>query len=295
MGNRDTWRVVVEVAAGEAETAEYAFGELCSLGSLEEDSAEPGMRRITAYFDSARFDRGRLLKMVSDYFSKFPGLAGAWIEVELEPAKDWNERWREFFRPFELARGIVVVPSWENYEGKEGERIIRIDPGMAFGTGLHETTRLCAEALIEEAPGAKSLLDVGTGSGILAILGNRLDIADIAGVEIDPEALSVAGENLKKNGCGSVELASRLSSIERRFDIVVANILLSTLIDLRTAIAERTSPGGTLILSGITLDQEAAILDAYSPQFACLRTAHRGEWSAIVLKRTAVAAQSPGV
>lgn len=295
MGNADTWRVVVEVARAEAETAEYAFGEIGALGSLEEDSTDPRRRRITAHFDSRGFERERLLDLVSDSFSAFPELAGAWIEMELEPARDWNERWREFFKPFELATGFAVVPSWEEYDAKAGEQVIHIDPGMAFGTGLHETTRLCAEVIIDVASGAESLLDVGTGSGILAILGERLGIREIAGVEIDPEAVRVARENFEKNGCDSIELAHDLCSVDKRFDVVVANILLTTLVDLRKAISERVAPGGTLILSGITRDQEAAILDAYSPGFVHARTEHRGEWSAIVLRRTAVAAPSPDV
>jgi ribosomal protein L11 methyltransferase len=294
MGNAATWRVVVEVPQAEAETAEYAFGELGALGSLEQESADPGARRIVAYFDSREFEREGLRDLVSDSFSAFPGLAGAWIEVELEPARDWNERWREFFKPFELARGFTVVPSWESYDAKPGERIIHIDPGMAFGTGLHETTRLCAETLISEAAKAESLLDVGTGSGILAILGHSLGIGRIAGVEIDPEAMRVARENFGKNGCDSVELASELDSIEGSFDCVIANILLKTLIDLKGAIADRVAPGGTLILSGITREQEVDIIDAYSPKLVHARTEHRGEWSAVVMRR-AVAAPSPDV
>jgi ribosomal protein L11 methyltransferase len=291
MRSADTWKVVVEVASSEAEMAEYAFGELGSLGSLEEDTADPGRSRITAFFDSEGFDRERLRDLVSDSFSKIPGLADAWIEVDLEPARDWNERWRKFFKPFHLAAGIVVVPSWENYDAKDGETIVHIDPGTAFGTGLHETTRLCTEALIEESIGAASLLDIGTGSGILAIVGKRLGIGEIVGMDIDPEAIRVASENFKKNGCASIELAQDLDSVDRRFDLVIANILLTTLIDLSEAIASRVAPGGTLILSGITHDQETDILYAYSH----IRTERRGEWSAIIMRRTAVAAPSPEV
>ena len=285
----------MEVAGDEAEMAEFAFGELGSLGSIEEDAADPGRKRITAFFASSGFDRERLRDLVSDYFSKVPGLADAWIEVDLEPARDWNERWHRFFKPFHIAADFVVVPSWEKYEAKEGEAIIHIDPGTAFGTGLHETTRLCAEALIEESAQAASLLDIGTGSGILAIVGKRLGIGEIVGVEIDPEALCVAEENLRKNGCGSIALTQSLESVDRKFDSVVANILLSTLIDLSETIAERVAPGGTLILSGIMHDQEAEILDEYLPKFAHMRTERRGEWSAIILRRTAVAAPSPDV
>ncbi len=289
MRNPDTFKVAAEVASEEAQTAGCLLVEMGALGAQEEDDPASGMTRVTAYFDSARHDRKALRDEVASAFLGFPRLRGAWIEVELEPARDWNERWREFFKPFVLAEGFVVVPSWERYEARPGEAVIHIDPGMAFGTGLHETTRMCARAMIDsvrargEPP--RSLLDVGTGSGILAIIAARLGIARIAGVDDDPDALAIARENLSKNGLNGVELMDDVEKARGPFDIVVANILLATLAELRPAIEGLVAPSGTLILSGITRDQEDEAIGLYSRCLVHLRTERAGEWSAIVMWR----------
>lgn len=289
MRNPDTWKVAAEVDAREAETAEYLLGELGAIGSQEEDTSTAEIKRITAYFERGDNDRLSLRDSTMEAFSRFPGLAGAWIEVELEPAKDWNEGWRDFFKPFVLAPGFVVVPSWERYEPGPGETIIHLDPGMAFGTGLHETTRLCANALVDLASpctdSARSLMDVGTGSGILAVLAAKLGVGRIAGVENEPRALEVARDNLEENSCPDIALYSDIDRVPGEYDIVVANILLMTLLELREQIAGRVAPGGRLILSGITRDQEGDILTAYSGELVHASTEHAGEWSAIVLWR----------
>lgn len=287
MRDADIWKVITEVDTSEAETAEYIFGELGALGSQEEEATRPSVARITAYFDSRKFARDQLRDLVAASFSRFPGLAGAWLEVDLEPTQDWNAEWHKFFKPFAIAENIIVVPSWENYSPKPDETLIHIDPGTAFGTGLHETTRLCAEALLKwtssRARESLSLMDLGTGSGILAIMARKLGIGKVVGVDNDPLALDVARRNLEKNGCTEIELHDDIASTEGQYDIVVANILLSTLVELEPLIADRVARDGIAILSGIMLDQEEEIGAAYADRFALLDTARRGEWAALTL------------
>lgn len=290
MRNPDTWKITVEVDRADADTAAFVLSELGSMGSAEEQTDSDATVRIHAYFDKDRYDPHALRDDAVNAFSAFPSLANAWIEVELEPARDWNERWMELFKPFAIAKGFVIVPSWERYEPRSGERIMHLDPGMAFGTGLHETTRVCANALLEHLPKMKdtlSVLDVGTGSGILAIMARMLGAGRIAAVDNDPDAVAVARENFEKNGCEGILTDEDLASIPGQFDVVIANILLPTLLFLEELIAARTKAGGVLILSGITYEQEGEILESYAKHFVLLSTERLGEWSALVLRRKA--------
>ncbi|MFA4874453.1 MAG: 50S ribosomal protein L11 methyltransferase [bacterium] len=284
MTEKNTW-LELRIAA-DASAMDEASGVLYELdcnGIVEEPDC------LKAYFDGERHDKRALLEAVRTAFEAIPALRKAGIEIKSEPAGDWSKKWKQYFKPFEIAPHVIVAPSWEHYSPKGDESLIELDPGMAFGTGLHPTTRLCAELLarvtLDVDSAQCSLLDMGTGSGILAILGRKLGIKRIAATDVDPDALRVARENLSKNGCADVELASDFCDIEGRFHIVVANILLSTLLELKSEIAEKTVPGGFLILSGITHDQEAEIAAAYSESFADAVIYRDGEWSAFTCMR----------
>ncbi|MFH1830937.1 MAG: 50S ribosomal protein L11 methyltransferase [Pseudomonadota bacterium] len=286
---KNTYRAVIEVDSQALEIATYALFELGSLGSIEEDCETKGKIRLIAFFNSNQYKKPELRDIICASFTRFPELSNACVEVALEPAKDWNAKWREHFKPFPIAKGVVVVPSWEKYVKKPDEVVISLDPGMAFGTGLHETTRLCAQALlsaINYRPTTHlSLLDVGTGSGILSIIANKLNIQNLIAVDNDPDALRIARKNLEINGCSGTTILDNLNEVSGNFDIVIANILLSTLIALKGALTTRVAQGGILILSGITLDQEQEIFDAYSDAFDIVDTQRKGEWSCIQMEK----------
>ncbi len=289
MGNSDTYRAVIKVNSQAVETAIYALDELGSLGAIEESTGDECLIRLTAFFSADKFKKSELRDLILDSFAHFSELGGACVEISIEPASDWNAKWREHFKPFALAEGVVIAPSWEKYEKKSDEIVIQLDPGMAFGTGLHETTRLCAEGLlgaISYRPLAHlSLLDVGTGSGILSILASKLGVKNITSVDNDPDALKIARKNMETNGCLSIRLLDQLDEVDGEFEIVVANILLTTLVDMRGALTSHVPPGGLLLVSGITLDQEQVISDAYSAAFDKVDTQRKGEWSCLSFLR----------
>ena len=151
----------------------------------------------------------------------------AGIECEGMNEEDWAESWKQYYKPVHLGK-VTVVPAWEEYTAAEGEVIIRMDPGMAFGTGTHETTRLVMEMLSEEIAGGERLLDVGTGSGILALCAAKLGAGACYAYDIDPVAVRVAKENVEKDGATNVfcGIADLLSGVDRTepYDFVVANI-----------------------------------------------------------------------
>jgi ribosomal protein L11 methyltransferase len=168
--------------------------------------------------------------------------------------EDWAVSWRDFFGVVDYGGRIVVVPTWVEHEPEPGQLVVRLDPGQAFGTGHHETTRLCLAALEDAvAPGA-AVLDVGTGSGILAIAAVLLGAGSVAAVDIDPLAVGVAAENCEANGAsGRVQLSQGVIDHTHtgRYDIVVANISTNADIELAPAFAIVTRPGGALIVSGL--------------------------------------------
>jgi ribosomal protein L11 methyltransferase len=202
------------------------------------------------------------------------------------PDEDWLEKWKADFKPLRVGRHLVVAPTWENVIRGPEDRIIWIDPGQAFGTGHHETTRLCLEWLEEWAEGyrdhgPKSLLDVGTGSGILAIAGALVGFDRILAVDNDPEALRVAGENCTLNGVTNriVLQPGTVAAIKSRFDVVVANIQALPLMNMAQSLIERLNDSARLVLSGILLEQKEAVQSAFEREGLKLCTVKdAGEW-----------------
>lgn len=211
-----------------------------------------GQARLIAYCSPEIVDA-----KVQDVVS---GLVGHPVEFtsELIPEKDWNEVWMSHFAPIEVSPRLWVCPSWRLGEAPEEAKVLVLDPGMAFGTGTHATTALCMVALDEilvNKPGLE-VLDVGTGSGILAIAAKLLGAGRTVGTDNDPVAVQVARENVELNKV-DVELSTRdVAAIPGRFPLVVANIMANVLEDLSIALVDKIAPGGEILLSGI-LDFQA--------------------------------------
>jgi ribosomal protein L11 methyltransferase len=176
--------------------------------------------------------------------------------------QDWVRATQAQFGPIRIADDFHVVPTWS--EAPSGGRTIRLDPGLAFGTGSHPTTRLCLEWLHATLQGGETVLDYGCGSGILAIAAARLGAADVVGTDVDPQALEASARNALANGVTARFVApDALPSMQA--DVVVANILANPLVLLAPAIAARVRPGGRLALSGILETQAADVIEAYAP------------------------------
>lgn len=204
-------------------------------------------------------------------------------------SEDWSNSWKVNFKPLRVGRRLLIVPSWEEIAPADDDCVLRIDPGMAFGTGGHETTRLCLELLediLNDMPTmtVPSLLDLGTGSGILAMAAVKLGAGRVWAVDIDPLAVEVAAENMAIN-----ELSDQircdttpLEAINEKFDILLANILAEELVRLSPALIKRLETGGSLVLSGILAEKEALVREGFAPYgLEYLETRHSGEWIAI--------------
>jgi ribosomal protein L11 methyltransferase len=207
---------------------------------------------------------------------------------------DWADAWKAYFPVLRIGRRIVVRPTWRRHRRQAGDVIIAMDPGMAFGTGLHPTTRLCLAALEPladrgELTGAR-VLDVGCGSGILAIAALQLGAGSALGVDTDPIAIESTLANARRNRL-TRRIRARVGSLpsgERPFDVVLANLIAGVLVALADGLVAELRPGGTLIASGIFIDRERDVVAAL--EAAGLVVASRsaeGEWIALVARRPA--------
>lgn len=222
-------------------------------------------------------------------------LASLGIKAEIATAEleeeDWSTAWRKFYKPTKIGKHIVIVPSWEKYEKQDGDIIIDMDPGMAFGTGTHETTRLCATLLEENVKSGDYMLDVGAGSGILAICAYRLGADYCAACDIDPVAVKTEKENAKRNGCDiDCFVSDLLASVKikdgRKYDIVTANIVADIIIRMSSDIGDYIRDGGLLVVSGIIDEREAEVRSALEKNgFDCEKSLHDKGWCAMLCRK----------
>lgn len=212
-------------------------------------------------------------------------LASEDVTVRWVDDQDWAEAWKKYFKPFSVGR-IVIKPTWEDYEPTEGQLTVELDPGMAFGTGAHPTTQLCLTILQNIIKGGETVLDVGTGSGILAIAAAKLGAGRVVGVDNDPVAVKIAQENVSTSGLDqtiSILQASSPGEVEIEAVVVVANILAGVIIDMAEALVAKVKPGGLLTTSGIIedrADEVSAELQKLGMQ--PVETQRQGEWVAMV-------------
>lgn len=209
------------------------------------------------------------------------------ITVRFVEEADWANAWKQHFKPQRIGRGIVVKPTWETWNAGTGDVVVEIDPGMAFGTGLHATTQLCLRALEDAVRPDMRVADVGTGSGILAVAAALLGATDVEAVDIDPLAVRVARENVRVNGVGDrVSVAESDAPPMGAFDIVVANILADVILDMAGPLKDVLRPGGLLIASGIANERAGEVRGGLEAAGLTVEgTETEGEWAAIRARR----------
>ncbi|WP_426104263.1 50S ribosomal protein L11 methyltransferase [Massilia sp. TSP1-1-2] len=295
--------VVIEIAQGHAEALSDALMEAGALSVSVEDAdegtdqekplfGEPGMEPKEAAWEHSRVVA---LTDVDADQAAIVAEAAAAIGLAAAPAftvrdvsdQDWVRLTQSQFAPIHIGKNIWVVPSW--HEAPDPSAIIlELDPGLAFGTGSHPTTRLCMEWLEAHPAPGKTVLDYGCGSGILAMVAKKMGAGDVAGVDIDPQAIESANDNAARNQCeidfylpNDFAVSAKAQHASGRFDIVVANILSSPLKVMAPMLAGRVAPNGSLILSGVLARQAEEVAEAYAPYIKLGVWAEQDGWVAL--------------
>lgn len=198
---------------------------------------------------------------------------------------DWANSWKQYYKPIEIGNRLVVVPMWEKYEGSADKVIVKMDPGMAFGTGTHETTRLCATLLEKYVDTTSQMLDVGCGSGILAICASKLGADKCYAYDIDPVAVKVAKENVKDNEATNIEcgVSDLLAGVkEGKYDVITANIVADIIIRLLPDIGQFMHEKTKLILSGIIDERCEDVYESIEKNgFKIVEEIHENGWCAL--------------
>ncbi|HLH73465.1 MAG TPA: 50S ribosomal protein L11 methyltransferase, partial [Chloroflexota bacterium] len=208
------------------------------------------------------------------------------LDVREVAEEDWASAWKAHYHTFRIGQRIVIRPSWLNDQPKPGDVLISLDPGAAFGTGLHPTTRRCLELLEPIIRSGDEVFDVGTGSGILAIAAIGLGARRVVAVDIDPIAVTTARENVATNGLtariqvaeGSVDSPP----VEEKFDVVVANIIARVILELAPCLVDRLRPGGRLIVGGVIAERATEVEDALSRLGLTVHAYQDGDWFTFV-------------
>ena len=210
------------------------------------------------------------------------------LEHQNVQEQDWAENWKKYYKPFRAGERLVIKPSWEAYEEKEGDLVLELDPGMAFGTGTHETTFMCMEQLEKYVtPGCKTI-DVGCGSGILGLAAAKLGASDVLAIDLDESAVKVAKENTEKNNLTDlvrVVHGDLLKQREEQADVIVANIIADVICFLCGPAKKHLLPGGVFICSGIIREREDDVQKALAEAgyTVCNRLA-KGSWVCLAAK-----------
>ncbi len=203
--------------------------------------------------------------------------------------EDWAESWKLHFHPVRVTEKIVVRPSWRHQEALEGEIVIDLDPGMAFGTGTHPSTALCIRLLADHIAAGMRFLDIGTGSGILMIAAAKTGAKTLAGIDCDPVAVEVAGNNLRRNNISPDDFilmeGDLVTNVTGSYDMIAANIVAETICSLIPHIPPLLSPGGIFIASGIIVEKEPMVIEALLLHgFTILEIRQQEGWSAVAAR-----------
>ena len=269
---------------------EYIRSGLWDYTDLKE-SEETEVVRVKAYWALDEELEGKLQHLAvrldglaSNGIDKGAG-AVSWKAVADE---DWAETWKEFFHTEKIGARTVIKPTWEEYEAKAGEIVVELDPGAAFGTGQHATTSLCIRALEDLVQPGMTVFDVGTGSGVLAIVAAKLGAKRVEAVDFDPVAVRIAAENVRQNGVANVVRTGQsdlLKSVEGKADLIIANIIADIIVRLFGEVEGSLAAGGTMLLSGIIEDRLPDVVEAATAHgFAVEKIEQEKGWAAVIVK-----------
>lgn len=297
-----TWhKISINVPSQFADTASAFMASITTSG-IEQKSDTPGQPDgdrdlITTYLPEDE-NPTSVIKTIHEFLNtlnkKISNTAPASLAQERIVEEDWNSHWKEHFKPFKLTNRLVIKPSWEHYEPQPDEIILEMDPGMAFGTGLHASTRLALQLIDESCADnpPPSVLDIGTGTGILGMYCALLGAKTVIGIDNDIDAQTAAADNISKNHLQSVmSIDPRdLHELTGHFELIIANITQDVLTLLAPSIMDRLAPGGSIVLSGILSEVQAEAIKALYGRLSLVLANEKsdGEWTGLLFTQQSV-------
>lgn len=268
--------------ANEVDNLDHCYGELIDE-SLK--NADRSIGAVSIYIPDER-NPMECVAFIKEH------LSGIEYDLTLSGMKeeDWADSWKQYYKPVRIGERLIVVPTWEEYEAEKDDIVLKMDPGMAFGTGTHETTRLCSTLMEEYIKSGDRVLDIGTGSGILAIAASKLGAGKVFAYDIDPVAVKVAKENCNENLCLNIEcgIADLLRGVntDEKYDFVCANIVADILVRLAPDVASYMKDGSLIAVSGIINTQTERVLEALtSGGLTHIKTVSENDWNAMLLTK----------
>ncbi len=279
--------ITIDLVAHEAASAFLI--DLGSEGIVTEDFDDTTLKSYFPDTEDMDMLRNKILVFLEDIIDIFPGIQQPALDIKRIETQDWSTSWRSFFYLDQVTENLMILPAWEEMHGNVNCHIIRIDPGTAFGTGKHPTTRMCLAAL--EETGLKdhwNMLDVGTGSGILSVYGAMLGAERVVAIDNDPEAVRWAKKNIELNDLRvRIEISDTpIEQIRGSYQVITANIILNTILELSGFFPRLLAPEGNLILSGLLRDQVPQVENLFM-EYGLKRKKlmHMEEWACLVLRR----------
>ena len=274
------------------DSADY-LGQVDQYGELFPEVEQSERVRITGYYPDS-VDIEDIAAQANERLAELDGFGLETGDIELTrqelAEEDWADNWKKYFEPARITHDLTIVPSWTDYEVTTGEKIIKLDPGMAFGTGTHPTTKMSLFALEQVLRGGETVLDVGTGSGVLSIASSLLGAKDLYAYDLDDVAVRVAQENIALNaGTENIHVAAGdlLKGVDIEADVIVANILADILVNLTDDAYRLLKDEGYLIMSGIISEKWNLVRESAEAAGFFLETHMiQGEWNACVFKKT---------
>jgi len=257
-------------------------------------SAQEEIRAYLPWSHNVKKQTARIETYIDSLSSLFPRMEKPQFSTKTIIDPDWGEQWKKYFKPLRVTNNIIIKPTWERYSPAGHDIVIDIDPGMAFGTGQHSSTTMCVmaiEGILLKNSGREEcdILDVGTGTGILAICAAKLGARMVTGIDIDPKAVEIAGKNVIINRVEDrVEIINRDIALYRgSFDLIAANLISGALIKLHSHLISLTKPGGYIIASGIT-EQDAKDVEKIfcNGETVLYETRSEDEWVCYTFKKT---------
>jgi len=277
--------------------AQGVFQESQTPQDISGDFPEPVIEDVLkAYFPQDHRSEKRLAalqKYIDSLAEIFPGLEKPSLKTETICDPDWGEQWKKYFKPIRVSKNIIVKPTWERYTPDSRDIVIEIDPGMAFGTGQHASTRMCIEAIEDVIMNDRSIrewkvLDVGCGTGILGITAAKMGAQDVICVDIDRKAVEIACENAAINNVKTAMhiLNKNATAVDKPRNLIIANLTAKLLLTFRSHLADLLLPDGYMIISGIIEQDAKTIEEQFSAEPLTLnRIIREKEWVCYVLRK----------